>query len=128
MARAYYRNQVSEIDMNSRLRGQVDIPRLREGKVGGFAHSVYIMCPVSAEPPNGEIGSLTISSTRKEDAGYPLDNEGNFTTPTHRVRDSLEQIDVAKLLIEKYSDVSCSSSAPISSPAHFHDCRPLSSL
>lgn len=86
LARAYFRNQVDEIDLNGAVRGQVDIPRLREGRVGGFFWSTYIMCP--------------------EDAGYPLDNDGNFTTPTHRVRDTIEQIDVARLLIDQHSDVS----------------------
>lgn len=36
-----------------------------------------------------------------DDAGYPKDNDGNFTTPTWRTRDTLEQIDVAKLIIAK---------------------------
>lgn len=40
----------------------------------------------------------------QEDAGYPIDNVGNFTTPTHRVRDTIEQIDTARLLIEQYPD------------------------
>lgn len=108
LARAYYRNQVHEIDLDKPMRGQVDIPRLRKGKVGGFAHSVYIMCPVSvavlwliSDTP------ADLPRRSQEDAGYPIDNEGNFTTPTHRVRDTLEQIDVAKLLIDKHSDVSC---------------------
>lgn len=86
LARAFYRNQLDEIDLNGHMKGQVDIPRLRAGAVGGFFWSTYIMCP--------------------EDAGYPIDNEGNFTAPTHRVRDTLEQIDIARLLIEKHSDVS----------------------
>lgn len=51
--------------------------------MGGFFHSVYIPCP--------------------EDIGLPADNDGNFTTAFHQVRDTLEQIDVAKLLIDKYS-------------------------
>ncbi|KAG8700889.1 hypothetical protein FRC08_004403 [Ceratobasidium sp. 394] len=59
------------------MRAQVDIPRLREGRVGGFFWSVYVDC---------------------EDSGP------DFMQPTNRVRDTLEQIDVARLLIEQYSD------------------------
>jgi len=55
--------------------GHVDIPRLREGKVGGFFWSVYVDC--------------------KPEGPY-------FTVPSYRVRDTLEQIDVARLMIEQY--------------------------
>lgn len=54
------------MDLDQRMKGQVDVPRLREGRVGGFFWSVYVPCP--------------------EDAGYPKDNEGNFTESTWRVR------------------------------------------
>ena len=33
-----------------------------------------------------------------------VDDGKNFLLPTNRVRDTLEQIDVSKLLIEKFSD------------------------
>ncbi|KAF8602158.1 hypothetical protein BDV93DRAFT_583846 [Ceratobasidium sp. AG-I] len=49
---------------------QVDIPRLRAGKAGGFFWSVYVEC--------GDSGS-------------------DFMSPTDRVRDTLEQIDTFKL-------------------------------
>ncbi|KAJ3800332.1 membrane dipeptidase-domain-containing protein [Lentinula aff. detonsa] len=75
-----YANNVSAVNLNSRMPAHVDIPRLREGRVGGFFWSVYVQC---ADP----------------------DAEGaNFLKATWRVRDTLEQIDVAKLLIEKYPD------------------------
>ncbi|CEQ38832.1 SPOSA6832_00310 [Sporobolomyces salmonicolor] len=64
ITRFMYRNQIGDIDMNSTIKGHVDIPRLRAGRVGGFFWSVFVPCP--------------------EDAGYPKDNDGNFTTPTHR--------------------------------------------
>ncbi|KAI0362127.1 hypothetical protein OH77DRAFT_1416345 [Trametes cingulata] len=79
LARSEYRNNVSEIDLSRPFYGHVDIPRLREGKVGGFFWSVYVDCP-------------------GDDAG------DDFLNATWRVRDTLEQIDVAKLLIDKYSD------------------------
>lgn len=47
-------------------------------------HSVFVPCP--------------------EDEGYPSENRSNFTTPTWRVRDTLEQIDTARFLIDKYND------------------------
>lgn len=40
LARSRFANNASAIDLNSRLVGQVDIPRLRKGKVGGFFWSV----------------------------------------------------------------------------------------
>lgn len=86
LSRAYFANQVADIDLSKPTRGQVDTPRLRQGRVQGFFWSAYIPCP--------------------EDAGYPKDSDGNFTQPTNRVRDTLEQIDIAKLLVEKHSDVS----------------------
>ncbi|GAA5898726.1 hypothetical protein JCM6882_000908 [Rhodosporidiobolus microsporus] len=87
LARWYYANQVNdpELDLRKEAKGQVDIPRLRKGKVGGFFWSVYVSCP--------------------QEAGFPADDEANFTTPTFRVRDTIEQIDTARLLIDKYSDV-----------------------
>ncbi|KAE9408614.1 hypothetical protein BT96DRAFT_953890 [Gymnopus androsaceus JB14] len=80
LARYRYANNVSSIDLNSGMPAQVDIERLRKGKVGGFFWSVYVSC---ADP----------------------DAEGEeFLNATWRVRDTLEQIDVSKLLIEKYPD------------------------
>ncbi|KAH7344567.1 renal dipeptidase family [Rhizoctonia solani] len=77
MVRAEYRNNITEFDMNKRMKYHVDIPRLRQGKVGGFFWSVFVECTESGP---------------------------DFLTPTNRVRDTLEQIDVSTLLIEKYSD------------------------
>ncbi|KAI6129404.1 hypothetical protein EDD16DRAFT_1545311 [Pisolithus croceorrhizus] len=59
----------------------VDIPRLREGRVGGFFWSVYVPCP-------------SASAEGKK-----------FLNATWRVRDTLEQIDVAKGLIMRYPEV-----------------------
>ncbi|BGP36607.1 hypothetical protein JCM10450v2_000497 [Rhodotorula kratochvilovae] len=83
MARWYYANDLDAFDLRKETRGEVDLPRLRKGNVGGFFHSVFVPCP--------------------EDAGYPADNYGNFSSPSFRVRDTLEQIDTARLLIDKYS-------------------------
>ncbi|KAB5593404.1 hypothetical protein CTheo_3142 [Ceratobasidium theobromae] len=94
MVREVYRNNITKFNMRERMELQVDIPRLRAGKVGGFFWSVYVDCA---------------------DAGT------DFTRPTNEVRcvfhsvvlqlaqqelhrDTLEQIDVSKLLIEEYSD------------------------
>ncbi|GAA5827033.1 hypothetical protein JCM11251_002214 [Rhodosporidiobolus azoricus] len=87
LGRWYFANQINDpdFDLRKETKGQVDIPRLREGKVGGFFWSVFVPCP--------------------EDDGYPSENDGNFTSPSFRVRDTIEQIDTARLLIDKYSDV-----------------------
>ncbi|KAG9104047.1 hypothetical protein FRC06_005944 [Ceratobasidium sp. 370] len=77
VVRYYHRNNLSDLDMRGRMRAQVDIPRLRDGRVGGFFWSVYVNC---------------------------VDSGPDFMQPTNRVRDTLEQIDVARLLIEQYSD------------------------
>ncbi|KAF8609812.1 hypothetical protein BDV93DRAFT_518572 [Ceratobasidium sp. AG-I] len=77
MVRFQYRNNISEFNLRERMGRQVDIPRLRAGKVGGFFWSVYVEC---------------------EDSG------SDFMSPTNRVRDTLEQIDVTLLLIDQYSD------------------------
>ncbi|KAJ7690666.1 membrane dipeptidase-domain-containing protein [Mycena rosella] len=81
LLRMLYANNVSAVDLTKELPGHVDIPRLRQGKVGGFFWSVYVNC---ADP-----------ATEGED----------FLASTWRVRDTLEQIDVARLTIEKYPDV-----------------------
>ncbi|GAA6039029.1 hypothetical protein JCM8097_000161 [Rhodosporidiobolus ruineniae] len=87
LARSYYANQINdpELDLRKPAKGEVDIPRLREGKVGGFFWSVFVPCP--------------------DDLGLPSDESSNFTASTPSVRDTLEQIDTARLLIDKYSDV-----------------------
>lgn len=65
LTRAFFQNQLSEINLREPTKGQVDIPRLREGGVGGYVWSVYVPCP--------------------EDAGYPDQNASNFTDSTWRV-------------------------------------------
>ncbi|GAA5980458.1 hypothetical protein JCM5350_001506 [Sporobolomyces pararoseus] len=82
LARYIYANQIDDFDLNQHIKGQVDIPRLKKGRVGGFFWSVFVPCP--------------------EDEGY--EQNQNFTKPSFRVRDTLEQIDVARLLIDRYSD------------------------
>nr|AJD23162.1 dipeptidase 1 [Onygena corvina] len=59
------------------LKGQTDLPRLRKGRLGGQFWSVYIGCP--------------------SDPNTPID------FPTYATRDTLEQIDVARRLADKYS-------------------------
>ncbi|EIM79960.1 uncharacterized protein STEHIDRAFT_68867 [Stereum hirsutum FP-91666 SS1] len=78
LVRALYHNNVTAVDLEHETPGHVDIPRLRKGRVGGFFWSVYVGCPSGDGP--------------------------DFVLPTWRVRDTLEQIDVARLLIDKYHD------------------------
>ncbi|KAI0748147.1 membrane dipeptidase-domain-containing protein [Daedaleopsis nitida] len=80
LARMRYANNVSAIDLSKEFEGHVDIPRLRQGKVGGFFWSTYVDC--AADGAEGD----------------------HFLNSTWRVRDTLEQIDIAKLLIAKYSE------------------------
>ncbi|KAF8906470.1 membrane dipeptidase-domain-containing protein [Gymnopilus junonius] len=78
LVRGSYSNNASAVDLESEMPGHVDIPRLRKGKVGGFFWSTYVSCPDPAA------------------AGW------DFLGATWKVRDTLEQIDVSKLLIAKY--------------------------
>ncbi|KAJ7350335.1 renal dipeptidase family [Mycena albidolilacea] len=81
LLRSAFANNVSAVDLSKDFVGHVDIPRLRAGKVGGFFWSVYVGCP------------------------NPAVEGKDFLTATWRVRDTLEQIDVARLTIDKYPDV-----------------------
>ncbi|GJJ05984.1 hypothetical protein Clacol_000171 [Clathrus columnatus] len=78
LVRHGFRNNVTAVDLRRPTPGHLDIPRLRTGKLGGFFWSVYVSC---------------------------ADDGEDFLVPTNRVRDSLEQIDVAKGLIEQHGDV-----------------------
>jgi len=81
--RYYYANNASAIDLESHnhtLEGQVDIPRLRTGKVGGFFWSIYVECP------------------------EPLEEGMNHLKANWLVRDTLEQIDVSRQLMDKYPE------------------------
>ncbi|PFH52070.1 hypothetical protein AMATHDRAFT_57893 [Amanita thiersii Skay4041] len=95
LIRTKYANNVTAVPLQSRTPGHVDIPRLRQGRVGGFFWSVYVTCP----------------ENQKED-------KDDFTEASWRVRDTLEQIDVARSLISKYPDtfqLAVSSDAVVSS-------------
>ncbi|CED84333.1 membrane dipeptidase [Phaffia rhodozyma] len=78
--RTTYSNNVSEVHLDKKMGGHVDIKRLRKGHVGGFFWSCYTDCPEE-----------------------PLLGKGQFLDPTNSVRDTLEQIDVSKVLIAKYN-------------------------
>ncbi|KAG6886308.1 hypothetical protein C0993_006718 [Termitomyces sp. T159_Od127] len=80
LMREKFANNASAIDLTSLMPGHVDIPRLRQGRVGGFFWSVYIGCP------------------RPEEAS------DDFLTASWSVRDTLEQIDIARSLIDKYPE------------------------
>jgi membrane dipeptidase len=53
-ARMTYKNNISAFDLNEPTPGHVDIPRLREGQVGGFFWSCFTQCPAD---PKGGVGS-----------------------------------------------------------------------
>lgn len=79
LVRELYANNVSAVNLESSMPGHVDIPRLRQGIVGGFFWSVYVPCPGAKD-------------------------DKDFVEPSWRVRDTLEQIDVARSLIDKYPE------------------------
>ncbi|EIW79603.1 hypothetical protein CONPUDRAFT_106218 [Coniophora puteana RWD-64-598 SS2] len=78
--RMAFANNLSAVNIGKPFPMHVDIPRLRKGRVGGFFWSVYVDCP------NPDIEGA------------------DFLNSTWRVRDTLEQIDVATGLIDKYPD------------------------
>ncbi|KAA1476817.1 hypothetical protein DENSPDRAFT_843909 [Dentipellis sp. KUC8613] len=82
LVRLRFANNGSAVDLDQPTVGHLDIPRLREGKVGGFFWSVYIPCPADSDKQQNE----------------------EFVPPTWAVRDTLEQIDIAHQLINKYPD------------------------
>jgi len=84
-------NNISAINLREPAFGHLDIPRLREGRVGGFWWSAWVPCPPDDGMGNGgdQKGNGTL---------------GDFIEPQWRVRDTLEQIDVAHLAIEQYPD------------------------
>ncbi|WOO83680.1 Putative dipeptidase [Vanrija pseudolonga] len=79
LARSLVGNDINKLDLRSRAPGHVDIPRIREGQLGGFFWSVYTDCHAEQDGPD-------------------------FLNPSYHVRDTLEQIDVALNLIDKYDD------------------------
>ncbi|KAF9453941.1 hypothetical protein P691DRAFT_657111 [Macrolepiota fuliginosa MF-IS2] len=80
LIREAYANNVTAVDLEALMPRHVDIPRLRKGHVGGFFWSAYVGC------------------AKREEEG------DDFTDATWIVRDTLEQIDVARELIAKYPD------------------------
>ncbi|CAD6901881.1 unnamed protein product [Tilletia controversa] len=76
VARILAGGDISKFPYDKHTYGQVDVPRLREGKAGGFFSIAYVPCGNDINLPEGE----------------------NFTNPTNAVRDTLEQIDLTYLL------------------------------
>ncbi|BEJ18082.1 hypothetical protein CspHIS471_0703590 [Cutaneotrichosporon sp. HIS471] len=76
--REMYGNDVTKFDLGKKMSGHVDIPRMRAGRLGGFFWSVYADCHEEIDGPD-------------------------FLNPSHHVRDTLEQIDLARNLMDRYS-------------------------
>jgi membrane dipeptidase len=68
--------------LNSSFPGHVDIPRLREGRLGGAFWTVWAPCPDIA---GGDPGP-------------------DFTAPTHHVRDALEMVDLIQAMVAQHPD------------------------
>ncbi|KAK0212580.1 renal dipeptidase family [Desarmillaria ectypa] len=84
LVRMEYANNISAVDLESTMPGHVDIPRLRQGKVGGFFW----------------LGFPILLSRRQ---AQPL-GTGRYLLTVLIRKDTLEQIDSARMSIEKYSD------------------------
>lgn len=69
--------------MNTHVPGHVDIPRIREGRLGGAFWTVWAPCP----------------ATTGEDPGP------DFTTATNGVRDAFEMLDLIQNMIEQLDDL-----------------------
>ncbi|EPS37067.1 hypothetical protein H072_9320 [Dactylellina haptotyla CBS 200.50] len=65
------------------MHGQIDIPRLRSGKVGGVFWSVFTECPASSLDPNEEF---------KDEVYY------------ESIHDTIQQIDVTKRMVRAFPD------------------------
>ncbi|SAM81321.1 related to Microsomal dipeptidase precursor [Ustilago bromivora] len=88
LARYFYYNKLDEIPFDQPAfangsyptKGHVDIPRLRAGKSGGFFWSAFVECPDSAA------------------VGKDFEHAGSQPA----VRNTVEQLDVIKQMIDKY--------------------------
>ncbi|KAI5826734.1 hypothetical protein K523DRAFT_322680 [Schizophyllum commune Tattone D] len=80
LVRMIFKNDLAKFDLEKDMPYHVDIERLRKGKVGGFFWSVYTPCP------------------------DPEEEGPDYVNATLSVRDTMEQIDLSKVLIDKYSD------------------------
>jgi membrane dipeptidase len=69
--------------MNTHVPGHVDIPRIREGRLGGAFWTVWTPCPASTG----------------EDPGP------DFTIPTNGVRDAFEMLDLIQHMIDQLDDL-----------------------
>jgi membrane dipeptidase len=83
-SRSTGRNPINAIPMmNTHVPGHIDIPRLREGRLGAAFWTVWTPCPSS-----------------------PIDDPGlDFTTPTNAVRDAIEMADLIHRMIEQLPDL-----------------------
>jgi hypothetical protein len=118
LLRSAFANNVSAVDLSKDFVGHVDIPRLRAGKVGGFFWSV--ICPLLSVFIYLNISGLSMSAARtrpwrgKTSSRRPGASGTLFflfalvlqPSEPNIGRDTLEQIDVARLTIDKYPDAS----------------------
>ncbi|KAK1927955.1 membrane dipeptidase-domain-containing protein [Papiliotrema laurentii] len=77
LVREMYANNLASFDLHKETRGHLDIPRIKQGHLGGFFWSIFTDC---------------------------RETDGDFLTPTDSVRDTLEAVDIALNMIERYSD------------------------
>jgi hypothetical protein len=117
LVRVLYKNNISSFDLREHMPAHVDIPRMRRGRVGGFFWSVYVSCEVRGGL-YWKVGKWLVSDYTcrtmartfwclRTVLGKVADmlRCKYLTQLCCLVRDTLEQIDVSKLLIQKHSDV-----------------------
>jgi hypothetical protein len=126
-----YRNNATAVELDKPMPGQVDIPRLRAGRVGAFfwcvgfpsgtpsvlslirslagrrlCHALTTLARIPAKTFFSPFRLCGTSLPDSHDSGAALHIRNELTV----FRDTLEQIDISHQLIRKYSDV-CSTSS-----------------
>ncbi|KAI1176313.1 membrane dipeptidase-domain-containing protein [Nemania sp. FL0916] len=88
--RAFYHNHIyaENFTNTGELYGQVDFPRLREGRIGAQFWSVYVECPASTEIPESDAVPVSFSDEKYYE----------------NIHDTLQQIDLVHRLVQRFPD------------------------
>lgn len=115
-----YRNNVSAVDLERPFPGDVDIPRLKDGHVGGFFWRVFMFTCKLRTLTGRQVCVHLLPQRRPGIRGLHHSFQSRPVRSSSRVpglfsfwlRDTLEQIDVAKGLIDRYDKVGTTSWTP----------------
>jgi len=97
--RIHFQNQIydtSKFTFREGLFTETDIIKVKKGQVGGQFWSVYVQC--GSESTDWDSDEVTLSSS-------PPCNGSSLMDVQSAVRDTLEQIDTIKRLIDEYDEV-----------------------